>query len=75
MLVRKCDVCDHIIGDEVSYMVDIFRTSMPRGAEVRTKTPHTSMEICFECGQAIFGVLNERMTKYELMGKEQENKE
>lgn len=72
MLVRKCDVCDHIIGDEVGYMVDIFRTSMPRGAEVRTKTPNTSMEICFDCAQAIFGALNERMTKYVLMGEEQE---
>ena len=75
MLIRKCDVCDHIIGDEVGYIVDIFRTSMPRGAEVRTKTPDTSIEICYECKQAMLNALNERMTKYVLMGKEQEDEE
>lgn len=69
MLVRKCDVCGHIIEDEVGYMVDIYRTSM-----TRTKTHDTSMEICFECKQAMFGSLNERMTKYVLMGKEDDDK-
>lgn len=73
MLVRKCDVCDHIIGDEVGYMVDIYRTSMPRRAEERTKTPHTSMEICFECAQAIFSALNKRMTDAILLGKNEED--
>lgn len=75
MLVRKCDVCGHIIEDEVGYMVEIYRISMPRGAEVRTKKHDTSMEICYDCKQAMCGVLNERMTKYVLMGKEQEDEE
>ena len=72
MLVRNCDVCDHIIGDEVGYMVDIFRTSMPIRAEERIKTPDTSMELCYDCAQAMFGALNERMTKTVLLGKEDE---
>ena len=62
MLVRKCDLCNHIIGDEIGYMVEIFRTSMPRGAEERTKAPNTTVEICSECAQAIYATLNERMT-------------
>ena len=62
MLVRKCDVCNHIIGNEVGYMVDIFRTSLPIGAEVRTKAIDTTVEICSECAQAIYATLNERMT-------------
>jgi len=74
MLVRKCDICDHIIGDETGYMVDIFRTSMPRGAETRTKTPCTSMEICSECKEAIFDVVNERLSIHALCAKAKENK-
>ena len=27
MLVRKCDICDHIIGDEEGYMIDIFKNN------------------------------------------------
>ena len=69
MLVRKCDVCGHIIEDEVGYMVDIYRTSM-----VRTKKHETSMELCYDCEQAMCGALNERMTKYVLMGKEDDDK-
>ncbi len=74
MLVRKCDICNHIIGDEAGYMVEIFRTSMPRGAEVRTKIeiPETSIEICSECKQAMFSALNERLAKYVLIEKERE---
>ena len=70
MLVRKCDVCGRIIGGEVGYMVDIYRTSM-----VRTKKHETSIEICYDCKQAMCGALNERMTKYVLMGKEPEEEE
>ena len=75
MLVRKCDVCDHIIGDEVGYIVEVFRTSIPRGAEVRTKTPNGSIEICYECNMAMFNALNERLAKYVLIEKEQKVEE
>lgn len=74
MLVRKCDVCGHIIEDEVGYMVEIYRISMPRGAEVRTKKHEISMELCYDCEQAMCGALNERMTKYVLMGKEDDDR-
>lgn len=67
MLVRKCDVCGHIIEDEVGYMVDIFRTS-----KARCKTHDISIELCYDCEQAMCEVLNERMTKYVLQGKEPE---
>ena len=70
MLVRKCDICDHIIGDEVGYMVDIFRTSMTRDVEIRDKVLNTSIEICSECKQAMFSALNERLSKSVLVGKE-----
>lgn len=72
MLVRKCDVCGHIIGDEDGYIVDIYNTSMPRGAEVRTKTeiPETSIEICSKCKQAMFSAINERLAKYVLIERE-----
>ena len=72
MLVRKCDVCDHIIGDEVGYMVDIARISMPRGSEERTKEIDMSIEICSECKQAMLGALDERLAKYVLIEKERE---
>lgn len=62
MLVRKCDLCNHIIGDEIGYMVEIYRTSMPRGATVRNTAIDTTVEICSECAQAIYATLNERMT-------------
>lgn len=75
MLVRKCDICDHIIGDEVGYTIDVFKTSMPRGSETRTKTPCTSMEICYNCKQAMFNALNERMSKYAQTEKIKETEE
>lgn len=73
MLVRKCDVCGHIIENEVGYMVDIFKTSMPIGAEARGKSHDISIELCYDCEQAMCDVLNERMTKYVLQGKERED--
>ena len=73
MLVRKCDVCGRIIGDEVGYVVDIYNLSMPRHGEVRVKSKETSTELCYDCKQAMCGVLNERMTKYVLQGKEQDD--
>ena len=73
MLVRKCDVCNHIMEDEVGYMVDIYKITMPRGTEVRTKSHDTTIEICYDCKQAMCGVLNKRMTECVLMGKVQEN--
>lgn len=77
MLVRKCDICNHIIGDDYGYMMDIFRTSLPKGSEVRTKIeiPEISIEICSECKQAMIGALNKRLSKYVLIEKEREIKE
>lgn len=75
MLVRKCDICDHIIGDEVGYMVDIFKTSMPRGAEERTKTPCMSFELCYNCKVAMLSSLNKRLTKRIPTVEEQEGEE
>ena len=74
MLVRKCDICDHIIGDETGYMMDIFKVFMPRGVELRSKTKITSMEICSECKEAIFDVMNERLSIHALCAKAKENK-
>lgn len=71
MLVRKCDICDHIIGDEVGYIIDVFRTSMTKDAEKRNKVLTTSLEICSECKQAMFNALNERFSKSVLMKNEQ----
>ena len=72
MLVRKCDVSGHIIEDEVGYFAEIVRTTMQRGTASRSRTTDRSMELCYDCAQAMFGALNERMTKTVLLGKEDE---
>lgn len=72
MLVRKCDICDHIIGDEVGYIIDIYRTSMARDVEIRDKVLTTSLEICSECHQAMFNALNERFSKSVLIERKRE---
>lgn len=72
MLVRKCDVCGHIIGNGEGYMMDVFKTFMPGIEEVRSKTLEISLEICFECKQAMFNIANERLSKYVIIEKERE---
>ncbi len=63
MLVRRCDVCNHVI-EEDGYMIDISKTFMPKGTETRSKRSMASMELCAECKEAMFNTLNERMSKY-----------
>lgn len=74
MLVRKCDVCNHIIGNEDGYMIDIFKTSMPIGTETRNKRLNISIEVCSECKEAMSNALNKRMSKYVIVEKTEEAK-
>lgn len=63
MLVRQCDICGHIIGNETGYMIDISETHMARNAEVRTKNLKMTIEICSMCKEVMFNALNERIPK------------
>lgn len=63
MLVRRCDICDHII-EEDGYMIEISKTFMPTGTETRSKRHDISIELCPKCKEAMFDTLNARMSKY-----------
>lgn len=77
MLVRRCDICNHII-EEDGYMIEISKTFMPTGTETRSKRSVTSIELCSECKEAMFDILNTRTSKYVQIEKnknEEVNKE